>query len=726
MKRLFLSVLLVGFSVRADILPPAPASTNDVQAGTSTSKFISPWALANAGVNVGLSAAAVAAQIAATNANSATVYAGTAANANNWAPTNGLISYTTPSGDMVVSNPADGSYVITTKSGLNSTRSGTITAGGFVGNGKFLTTTQGVITVDASQWLTNTYYSLSPTYAGVSALTPSDAAWTNMLSVVTNMGRRVRLVLPVGFVKITNAIEFPVGIDFVGHGYFHSGAYSHSEVTNSYTVIWQANTNNDGIHVAADQGAPTLGNFEVCGRTNPVVDILGTVVGMGLIDPFYSPLPGVTNNSIYAKVGISVRGVASGAYCGGVMAKDLVVCGFKIGMWNEGNFETFTHCQFSGNDIGVINGPDLSPPSFSTNGWPGINLPLYFSLHDSSLQGGAPDQVAFIQPGFGVRSNGVCIVNGSGGVTINNSSDINFKTYGIVYGTHELTVIGGHSEINNFAGTNLILGFDGPGNSILTRNWDVINTVGGATNVYGDNMTNWTYWYDPASGFRNLSLAGKIQGIPGNSGLYGASPIIATAQGDFTYNYPVSATWSGNNYYSGLNVFTNQISLQNGTQINSTKVGGDMNAFTLTSAASDHYFEMKFPNQGQTTYNMIPLSIHSYTGGNANELVIGGSDASEAAVGFNQITIHMSVGGGTPSSALIFQDSGGAVNFGGQVPATLGNGTYNWAGLFVTNATITSGLSLSFTNAAPVNATTPVLWYNITNKGVVYKAPLYQ
>lgn len=132
-------------------------------------------------------------------------FGGTVAFAQNWSPTNGLISYTTPSGDTVVSNPADGSYVITTKSGLNSTRSGTITASGFVGNATYATNSGTAAFANAAKanLLITNFYSMQTRFAD--AMNGSDAndgsensPWATIACAQTNTPTGWLLVLNPG------------------------------------------------------------------------------------------------------------------------------------------------------------------------------------------------------------------------------------------------------------------------------------------------------------------------------------------------------------------------------------------------------------------------------------------------------------------------------------------------------------------------------------------------
>ena len=69
----------------------------------------------------------------------------------------------------------------------------------------------------------------------------------------------------------------------------------------------------------------------------------------------------------------------------------------------------------------------------------------------------------------------------------------------------------------------------------------------------------------------------------------------------------------------------------------------------------------------------------------------------------------------------LFINENGLARFGWSLVCTNINGNAS-----VANMTVTNAPTLVSTNAAPLNAITPVLWFPVTNNGAVYLVPGYQ
>jgi hypothetical protein len=98
------------------------------------------------------------------------------------------------------------------------------------------------------------------------------------------------------------------------------------------------------------------------------------------------------------------------------------------------------------------------------------------------------------------------------------------------------------------------------------------------------------------------------------------------------------------------------------------------------------------------------------------------------AVGFGTndvVTTNVSYGAGVPASFM--GDGAGLTNltFTGNGSGLMDLQSANIVGGFP-NLTVTNAPTLQTTNAAPVNAITPILWFPVTNNGVKYLVPGYQ
>ena len=107
---------------------------------------------------------------------------------------------------------------------------------------------------------------------------------------------------------------------------------------------------------------------------------------------------------------------------------------------------------------------------------------------------------------------------------------------------------------------------------------------------------------------------------------------------------------------------------------------------------------------------------------------------------FNKTTANFSVPYGTVSAVALADGSGtlpAATNIASLSGANIFTGSNTFKGsvytaggyaaaAFVGTVTVTNAPTFNHTNTAPTNSTTPILWMDVTNNGLVYKMPLYQ
>lgn len=393
---------------------------------------------------------------------------------------------------------------------------------GSVGNGAGLTNNR-VISNDGYTVLYATNYGVQGVVLGLNAslggLVSQDAAMTNFVNALSNNAPALGF-LPAGIIKMTNAINMNFsGFKLVGVGLLHQAWGNSDRFGLPYSVIWQSNTNLDGIHLnGAAQGTIRLQDFEIVGGTNPVHAVLDAAYYTAPIYSTWVSGVQVTNKNQLSKVGLTIRDVSPS---GGIQVNNVSIDGFKIGVVNGGNDEKMEFLQTLECDLGFFNSGSSADPGFWNNFTDcTLNMGAYGALIDTNLNGttlGVPDQVVLDNYSFCFRRGGVAFyLERDNGFQINTSSGIDGpRTYAILASGAVLSVNGGNDEPDGDIGTNWIYCMQNVGGVNITGAWVVQAAYSGGNNVYGEPAANFSVVY---SGDNYIQLC-NLLGFTFNGGL---------------------------------------------------------------------------------------------------------------------------------------------------------------------------------------------------------------
>lgn len=371
----------------------------------------------------------------------------------------------------------------------------TIVSPSISGNGFGLTNIPGVAMICATNYGVTSYIPVGQTWdTGVFTLQASDVGLSNAIAAAAANKSFTWVLLPPGVVRISNSITLYGNVGIRGVGRHHITGWGGQSQTNGYSILWQSNTNSDGIHALADLGRVSMDNFEVCGFTNPLASTMLEGVNPICTAPLWVAR---------GRVGLHVRG-GSTIWCGGVDVNNFSVSGFRVGCVNEGNNEIWEHDEFAGNDVQYVSIQTNYIAELSTNLHPDLPLDInsYLALIDTNRPAlgstisadwkyfnlfGA-DQMTMINPSFGGQQGSIGIVNqATRGFKILGSSGIyGPRLYAVLCDYATLDVDQGNDEPDQFMGTNWIYALGA--NSIRAHEWHI--NGGSGLNYYGDNMTN--------------------------------------------------------------------------------------------------------------------------------------------------------------------------------------------------------------------------------------------
>jgi hypothetical protein len=392
----------------------------------------------------------------------------------------------------------------------------------FSGNGSGLTNLNSTeIKVISTRQLSDGFFPIYATNYGVvgsnvttwnfdgSSLPSQDVALSNALWAASLVSKPA-LILPSGVIKLTNSVEvnFP-NVRIVGSGMAYKHGWGNATISNNYTIMWQSNSNKDGVHLnRTATGVTELQDFDIIGASSPTFgqSNMRTV-------PMYCAY-GVTNTAnTFAKVGLTIRDTNS-LYCGGVRVKNMAISGWKIGVVNGGNDEIFETLNLGGCDLGFFNDGVALRATWDDFTDCAIKLNAYGALIDANGRYGTtlgvPDQITLNNVSFGQRAGGVGLYLGRGfGFTINQSCGIyGPSTYAILNQAATLTVNGGNDEPETYLGTNWIYGMADGGNvgGLIANNWYIKDGFSAGVNYLSQSQSNLSFFYAKSSAGRVYSV----------------------------------------------------------------------------------------------------------------------------------------------------------------------------------------------------------------------------